>query len=293
MEANRELEPLFYQYLGESGITYPCVKAIVASPYRCRAITAVFRKTQSGQVNTDVCFVVWNWLGMKATLIADGFGTHNGTGGWGLALVLSLIQFYQIPLQKRWVALDQFERIAHGHPSEEDLEQLQHADDDGPDSPYILRALGEQLWSQDLFFTSPVPYWLMEPELLDDLKEIEHDPGIAVFRVARHLEIILRDIGGFPAQLIGKDLINQAVSPGKPFEPHGITPSESEAWAHLFRGVIGAFKNPHSHRNQPLTREEAIAQALTIDLLLRKLKRDYPEKFPQAGYDGTQRGENK
>ncbi len=285
MGANRELEPLPIQYLGESGITYPCVKAMVTiltSPYRCRAITAVFRKTQPGKVNTDVCFIAWNWLGVKATLVADGFGTHHGTGGWGLALVLSLIPFYQIPLQEKWVAPDQFKRIAHGHPTDHDLEPLQHADDDGPDWPYVLQDLGERLWSQDPFFTAPVPYWLIEPELLDDLKEIERNPSNAVFQVARRLEIILREIGGFPANLIGKDLVNQAVSPGKPFEPHGATTSESEAWAHLFRGVIGAFKNPHSHRDQQLTLEDAITQVLAINLLLRKLKEDFPDKFPKS-----------
>ena len=53
--------PLEYQYLGENGTTYPCVKAMTAiltGPYRPSAITAIFHEMRRSETTTDVGFVV-------------------------------------------------------------------------------------------------------------------------------------------------------------------------------------------------------------------------------------------
>jgi hypothetical protein len=131
----REHAALPIQYLGRAGTTQPCVEAMVTiltSPYRCQEITVVFQEKQPGEDSNAVCFVVWDWLDCDITIVPDGFGTHAGTGGWGLALVLSLIQFYQIPLKEKWVEARQFERIASGHPTARDREQLHIADYGAP-----------------------------------------------------------------------------------------------------------------------------------------------------------------
>jgi hypothetical protein len=276
--------PLPYQFLGDSGTTFPCLKAMVAiltSPYRPRSITAVFRDRPPGQRTTDVCFVVWDWLGHKATIVSDGFGTHHGEGGRGFAAVCDLIELYEIPLQEHEAGDAQFERIAYGYPTEQDLEQLRHA---GPASYYHLRSLardfGRQLWQDEPpRFNTPVPYWVMEPELLGDLKDIQRSPGSAVFQVARRLEMLMRDAAGLPAMVSGELLIHTALGQHKPLEMKGTTAHETESWVHLFLGVLGAFKEPLNHHDQPLGLEDAIAQILTINLLLRKLKQDHPERF--------------
>lgn len=285
--------PLPYQFLGESGTTLPCVKAMVAiltGPYRPRAITAVFREMPKDETTTDVCFVVWDWLGLKATLISDGFGTHLGEGGRGFATVCDLIGFYEIPLQEHWAEDDQFQRIAYGYPTDEDLEQLRHADPASHFDLHSLSDLGRQLWQDEPpRFRAPVPYWMIEPELLEDLKDIERNPGGAVFQVARRLEMILREVCQLPPMLTGELLLNQALGEHKPLEPQGASTYEVESWIHLFQGVLGAFKETQSHRAEPLQLEDAIAQVLTINLLLRKLKQDYPDKFPKAGRGGNRR----
>jgi hypothetical protein len=285
MSTNREPDPLPIQYLGESGHTYPCVRAMVTimtSPYRCREITVVFREQPRGEDSTDVCFVIWDWLGCEITIVPDGFGTHSGTGGWGLAVALSLIQFYQIPLKEKWIETDQFERIANGYPTDRDCEQLHQADFGAPSWPYFQHDFGSLLWSQIRREASQFPYWLMEPELLNDIKDVERNPGSAVFQALRRLVVLIRYIGAYPAERIGQPLINEAMGTGKPLEPHGATPDERLSWANLFRGAIGAFKNPESHRDQQLKLEDAIGQILAVNMLLRKLKQDFPDKFRKA-----------
>jgi hypothetical protein len=252
---------------------------ILTSPYRCREMTVVFQEQQPGEDSHAVCFVVWDWLGCEITIVPDGFGTHAGTGGWGLAVVLGLIEFYQIPLKEKWVEARQFKRIASGHPTVRDREQLHHADYCVPSWPFHVRDFGSHLWAQAVYETTQFPYWLVEPELPSDVKDIERNPAGVVFRAARRLEIILREIGVYPANVVGQRLIDQAMGESGPLRPLGATTSEREAWVHLFRGAVGAIRNPEGHRDQQLKLEDAVCQILTINMLLRKLKQDFPEKF--------------
>ena len=86
----------------------------------------------------------------------------------------------------------------------------------------------------------------------------------------------------YPANLIGQRLIDQAMGESGPLRPLGATTSERDAWVHLFRGAIGAIRNPEGHRDQQLKLEDAIGQILTVNMLLRKLKADFPDHFRQA-----------
>jgi len=288
LPTRREQLSLDIQYLGKRGLTYPCVHAmatILTSPYPCGEITVVFQEQARGEDHTAVCFVIWDWLDYGMTIVPDGFGTHHGTGGWGLGVVLALIQFFQIPLKEKWVAVDQFERIASGYPTTRDYEQLHEADHRAPSWPSHLQHYehrGHILWTDLPRELSQFPYWVIEPELLGDVKDIERNPGLAVFQTARRLEMVVRSLDPSLAGLIGQDLINQAMREGRPWEPHGEAASERQAWANLFRGVVGAIRNPEGHRDQQLSLEDAIGQVLTVNMLLRKLKADFPDHFRQA-----------
>jgi len=254
---------------------------ILTSPYRCREITVLFCRKRPEEDSYAVCFVVWDWLDCEITIIPDGFGTHQGTGGWGLAVVLSLIQFYQIPLKEKWVEAEQFEQIAKGYPTARDRQDLHQADHGTPSWLLHEGNFGSALWSQVEYETAQFPYWMIEPELLDDIKDLERHPGSAVFQAVRRLEIIVRMIGEYPAKLIGKPLIEEAMGESERgrLKPLGATEDERQAWFSLFRGAIGAFKNPESHRDQQLKLEDAMGQILAVNTLLRKLKQDFPDKF--------------
>ena len=92
-------------YLGETGITVPCIKAMVAiltSPFRPQKNTMVslpFRQS-IGSPHDAVMFFVWDWpQEFNGTVIPDGFSTHGGEGGAGLATVLGLLRFCGVPLE--------------------------------------------------------------------------------------------------------------------------------------------------------------------------------------------------
>lgn len=288
LPTRREQPSLRIQYLGKRGLTYPCVQAmatILTSPYPCGEITVVFQEQADGEDHTAVCFVIWDWLYYGITIVPDGFGTHSGTGGWGLDVVLALIQFFQIPLKEKWVEADQFERIASGYPTTRDYEQLHQADHWAPSWPSHLQHYehrGHILWTDLPRELSQFPYWVIEPELLSDVKDIERNPGLAVFQAARRLEMVMRSLGPYEARLTGEPLVNEAMGTGRLFEPHGATSNERLAWANLFRGAVGAIRNPEGHRDQQLSLEDAIGQVLAVNMLLRKLKADFPDKFQQA-----------
>lgn len=91
---------------------------------------------------------------------------------------------------------------------------------------------------------------MIEPELLDDIKDLERKPGSAVFQAARRLEMMVRSLDPSLTGFVGQDLINQAMSEGRPWEPHGEAASERQAWANLFRGIVGAIRNPEGNRDQ-------------------------------------------
>lgn len=274
--------PLSLQYLGARGDTQSCVDAMVTiltSPYPCREITVVFGDTYPADENRhfSVLFVIWDWVGHEITIVPDGFGTHEGTGGWGLAIVLELIQYYQVHLVEKWIEKAQFNRIADGFPTERDRQQLHHADYGAPSWPLHLDDFGSELWAQ--LPLKAFPHWLLEPELVADVKGVEQDPDSAAFRAVKRLEVIIRGMGGYAADLLGEKLINTAMGSQGSFQPLGATESERQAWASLFRGAMGAFKNPQSHRDVKLSMEDAAGQILAVNLLIRKLKRDFPKSF--------------
>ncbi len=158
-----------------------------------------------------------------------------------------------------------------------------------PSYPQDYKYRGHVLWTDLPHETSQFPYWLIEPELLGDVKDIERNPGLAVFQAARRLERVIRSLDPSLAGLIGQDLINQAMREGRPWEPQGEAASERQAWANLFRGVVGAIRNPEGHRDQQLSLKDAIGQVFTLNMLLRKLKADFPDHFlqvaPSSGID--------
>lgn len=174
---------------------------------------------------------------------------------------------------------EQFERIASGYLTRRDCEQLHQADFGAPSWPFYQDDSGPHLWIEAGYQRAQFPYWVIEPELLNDVRDFERNPGGAVFQAARRLEMVVRSLDSSLVGIVGQDLINQAMREGRPWEPRGEVASERQAWANLFRGVMGAIRNPESHRDQQLKREDALGQILTVNMLLRKLKADFPERF--------------
>ena len=95
------------------------------------------------------------------------------------------------------------------------------------------------------------------------------DYDIAILQAYKEVEIAVRDAGG-NTEKYGTDLMRQAFDKddGSLTDQNQPKP-EREATAHLFAGAIGLYKNPHSHRNVPVTAEEAVEIIMFASHLLR------------------------
>ncbi len=116
------------QFLGKHGVTLKCMQAMVAilaGPYHPEKITMVIGSFDASG-SKRVMFLVWEWGYPGITIVSDGFGTHGGEGGAGLATVLGLIKYYQIPLLEVWIQ-DQksFDELAHGTLTEDMFDEVQ------------------------------------------------------------------------------------------------------------------------------------------------------------------------
>lgn len=99
------------------------------------------------------------------------------------------------------------------------------------------------------------------------------DYEIAAFKAMKEVEVRVREIGAFPADLVGVKLMRKAFEPGKgPLSIQNLEAGEQQARSDLFAGVIGSFKNPTSHRavvyEDPTEASEVV---LVADLLMRVL----------------------
>lgn len=82
----------------------------------------------------------------------------------------------------------------------------------------------------------------------------------AVFQSFKEVEVTVRLTGGYAQTDLGVSLMRKAFDKDSGALVNSSIPiAEREAMSNLFAGSIGLYKNPHSHRNEPITKpEEAI-----------------------------------
>ena len=93
----------------------------------------------------------------------------------------------------------------------------------------------------------------------------------SVFQSFKEVEVAVRKAGGFDLTDLGVDLMRKAFNPKTGSLTDEKAPDgEKESIAHLFAGAIGLIKNPHSHRNEPITEAtEAFEMLMLASHLLR------------------------
>lgn len=95
---------------------------------------------------------------------------------------------------------------------------------------------------------------------------------LAVFAALRAVETRVRELSGAKDSDIGMKLMADAFKPGGPLHDANMDKGEAEARMALFRGAIGTFKNPTSHRAVEYDNPTLAAEVVLLgDLLLRLL----------------------
>ncbi len=100
----------------------------------------------------------------------------------------------------------------------------------------------------------------------------------AVFQAFREVEIAVRQAGSFGANDLGVDLMDKAFHKAAgPLADQSLPESEREATRLFFRGAIGRYKNPHSHRSVPIADPtEAVEMLMLASHLLRIVQTQTP-----------------
>lgn len=105
-----------------------------------------------------------------------------------------------------------------------------------------------------------LPMQLLQPRLADKVHHlfVRGDHDVAVFQAFKELEVAVRAACGFGNEVIGKSVMTRAFNiENGPLANMALVPAEREAEMALFVGAIGHAKNPASHRDVNLHRDEA------------------------------------
>jgi hypothetical protein len=84
------------------------------------------------------------------------------------------------------------------------------------------------------------------------------DHDTAVFQAFKEVEVAVRKAGNYPNDLLGVNLMRAAFHPDTgPLSDMALVTAERQSEMHLFSGASGHAKNPPSHRDVNLSRQEA------------------------------------
>lgn len=105
-----------------------------------------------------------------------------------------------------------------------------------------------------------LPIDLLQPALADKVHPlfVRGDHDTAVFQAFKEVEVAVRRACGYSNDAIGKTLMTRALNVDDgPLADAELVRSEREAEMALFVGAVGHAKNPSSHRDVGLSRQEA------------------------------------
>jgi uncharacterized protein (TIGR02391 family) len=159
------------------------------------------------------------------------------------------------------------------------------------DKSFVISRKGHELLRQGLPWLRSVER--LDVELMPTLEYtarpqfLRGDFETAAFVAMKEVEVQVRTRAGLANSLIGTKLMQEAFKPQGPLWRAELDPGESVALMELFKGAIGLFKNPSSHRRVDFSDPtEAAEIVLLADLLLRLLNKiEEPQPDSQDAAD--------
>jgi uncharacterized protein (TIGR02391 family) len=124
----------------------------------------------------------------------------------------------------------------------------------------------------------------LHPRIADDIRSefLRGRFEAAAWSAMREVEISLREASNADPYAYGQGLLNHAFGKGGVLIDPALPDAEQQAIANLFRGAIGALKNPHSHRQIHFDdATEAAEIVIFASFLLRVLDRLRPTQRTQ------------
>ncbi len=133
-----------------------------------------------------------------------------------------------------------------------------------PSNVFILTSYGKRLTTvekiKEFKDASILPPHLLHPKLHQEVQQLftRGNGEVAVFAAFKAVEVAVRTAAKLSNELLGIKLMRRAFDPTSgALTDMSMEPGERQARSDLFAGAIGTAKNPSSHREVEIGREEA------------------------------------
>lgn len=112
-----------------------------------------------------------------------------------------------------------------------------------------------------------LPKLLLHPVIVQKVYSafLRGEYDMAVFQAFKEVEVAVRKASNYAQTDIGTTLMRKAFDKSSgALTRNDLPEAEKESMAHLFAGAIGLYKNPHSHRNEPITDPKEAVSLLVL-----------------------------
>ena len=256
------------QYLGESGITQECKKAVINLIHAGEKIHEVkiltFEETHSSAhallltLEYDIQIV-----------IKGGFASgYNGEGPKGYAFVLNLLAQYTDNIDEYLVPQRIFEHISSSSLTVKDLEYINSIEKVRParwyDSAYLYKERKHNVFNE---FPLTIPMALIDPRLIQQALEFETNPDNAIMSGYRKIEDIVRERTGLSNESSTKLFAKAFQGDNSVLYWENLESGESKGRASLFNGVFMAYRNNRAHQEPKHNQSDEIREFMLINQL--------------------------
>lgn len=255
------------QYVGESGITQSCKKAVIQLLHAGERVEEVKILTLESQHSNAHAFLLMLEFEIPI-LIKDGFASgYTGEGPRGYGFVLNLLSQYTDNINEYIVSEGVFERISDSALTENDLEDIARLRRVLPARWYDyvpLRTPKEHVFSE---FPLSLPMALIDSRLIDIALGFDSNPDNAILNGYRKIESIVRKRTGLTKESSTKLFSKAFQGDDSVLSWDNLDPGESKGRASLFTSVFMAYRNNRAHQEPQHDISADIREFLLINQL--------------------------
>ncbi|WP_201587395.1 TIGR02391 family protein [Psychrobacter sp. HII-4] len=256
------------QYLGESGITQECKKAVINLIHAGEKIHEVKILTFEEPYSKAHALLLTLEYDIQ-TVIKGGFASgYNGEGPKGYAFVLNLLRNYTDNINEYIISKSIFERICNSSLSVKDLEYINSIKPVRParwhDSAYLYKERELNIFSE---FPLTIPMALLDKRLIKLALEFETNPDNAIMSGYRKIEDIVRERTGLSNESSTKLFAKAFQGDNSVLYWENLESGESKGRASLFNGVFMAYRNNRAHQEPKHNLSDEIREFMLINQL--------------------------
>ena len=256
------------QYVGDSGITQECKKAVINIIHAGEKIEEVKILTFEELYSKSHALLLTLKYDIQI-VIKDGFASgYNGEGPKSYAFVLNLLAQYTDNIDEYLVPQRIFEHISSSSLTVKDLEYINSIEKVRParwyDSAYLYKERNHNVFSE---FPLTLPMALLDTRLIELALEFETNPDNAIISGYRKIESIVRERTGLNNESSTK-LFAKAFQGNDPvLYWKNLDSGESKGRASLFANVFMAYRNNRAHQEPKHNLSDDIREFMLINQL--------------------------